>query len=133
MAWTWAAARCRGTSHLADGSRCQDALSGFELSGGTLVAILCDGAGSAPKGGEGASLVSRVLGLCIREHFKGHTTDPDDETIFGWIDEIRDKLAYAAEARNLRLRDFASTLIYNAKRLHSALCARLQKSRCIHC
>ena len=68
--WTWAGASCKGTSHAIQGTRRQDALVCSTASGSLqLIAILCDGAGSASKGGEGASLVARSISICAREHF----------------------------------------------------------------
>ena len=55
-AWTWAAARCRGTSHIQTGTRCQDAISSTATSDGVLISVLSDGAGSAELGGQGASI-----------------------------------------------------------------------------
>lgn len=121
MVWTWAAARCRGTSHVADGSRCQDAFSSFILPGDILVGLLCDGAGSAAKGGEGASLVARVLGCCMRQHYRAQQSDPDDDTIFDWLDAARDTIAHAASQRDLRPRDFACTLVATVAHADRAL------------
>lgn len=51
----WAVVGCavRGTAHEADGSPCQDAVA-FACRGEWLVAVLADGAGSAPRSDEGA-------------------------------------------------------------------------------
>jgi hypothetical protein len=112
-AWTWAAASCRGTSHASEGSRRQDAFSCSTPASNTsqLIAVLCDGAGSAAKGGEGASLAARSLSLRAREHFAVNTTAPDDDTLLTWIDEAREALYRAAKKHQLTPRDFATTVI----------------------
>ncbi len=110
--WTWAAASCKGTSHAQDSSRRQDAIACCTASHcAHFIAVLCDGAGSASMGGEGASLVARVISVQARKHFAANTTGPDDETLLTWIDEAREAIYYAANKRQLAPRDFASTLI----------------------
>ena len=60
--WTWMAASCRGTTHVRDGTRKQDAMATFaEQEGGVLVAIACDGAGSASHGRVGAMMATVTL------------------------------------------------------------------------
>ena len=109
--WRWVSARCRGTSHLQDNTRCQDAYACVETTQGTFVAVLCDGAGSASKGGQGASLVTRILSQRASHHYTAGHRAPDDETIRAWLSDARDVIALAASKRSLRPRDFASTLI----------------------
>lgn len=111
--WKWAAASRRGSSHEKDGSRLQDAFCCF--TGGSaneyLVAIVCDGAGSAKFGGQGASLVCRMIGGLARKHLRSEERLPTDEQIFSWADEVRDLLALVAQRRGVAVRDFASTLV----------------------
>lgn len=109
--WTWAAARARGTSHDASGAPCQDAFR-CQLINGTFVAIVCDGAGSAPFGGLGATLASRTLMSKAASHFQGSADLPDNPTLWSWIDEARDLIAMAAASREAVPRAFASTLVF---------------------
>jgi serine/threonine protein phosphatase PrpC len=78
--WTWAAASCVGTSHVRTNTRRQDAyscsISGIE--GDTLIAVVSDGAGSASRGGEGASLACRTLISRARKYFSNGSC-PDSE------------------------------------------------------
>ncbi len=78
--WTWAAASCVGTSHVRTNTRRQDAyscsISGIE--GDTLIAVVSDGAGSASRGGEGASLACRTLMSRARKYFSNGSC-PDSE------------------------------------------------------
>ena len=62
-------------------------------------------------GGEGASLVARVMSVRAREHFATGASSPDDETVLTWIDEARDAIYHAANKRQLPPREFATTLI----------------------
>jgi len=95
------------------GTRKQDAFSCF-LAGSdasAFCAVVCDGAGSAAFGGEGASLIVRTVSRGLREHFKRAATVPTDDQIWSWVDECRDLLADVASARGKTRRDFASTLV----------------------
>lgn len=46
-----------------------------------------------------------------QRHIRSTLLLPGDETVLEWIDEIRDKISYAASIRGKRPRDFAATLI----------------------
>ncbi len=121
--WRWAAASQIGTSHIRLGTRKQDALRCF-LAGGeaaVLCAIICDGAGSATFGGEGASLICRVLSGSLRSHFRVARGLPADEVVWSWIDFARDRLAIAAEGRETRRQAFASTLVMLVAALEGVL------------
>lgn len=76
-----------------------------------MCAIVCDGAGSAELGGEGASVVCRTLSSNLRSHFRCNADWPSDADIWAWLDEARDRLNVAAERRSKTLRAFASTLV----------------------
>jgi hypothetical protein len=111
--WTWAAASSRGTSHTRSGERRQDAFACSTPTGkhSPLIAVLCDGAGSARMGGEGASLVARIISSRVRERCRlGLGTLPDD-VVWSWVSDARDHVAKAAAKRDLSARDFAATLI----------------------
>ena len=110
--WSWIAASVRGTSHERSGTRLQDAKRCFSSSSGDcLVAVVCDGAGSASHGGEGAALCSRILSSRALEYLRKECITPDDALIEEWIDDVRDSIARAAAARSLSTRDFATTLV----------------------
>ena len=111
--WRWATASQIGTSHVKLGTRKQDAFACFIAGGATrpICAIVCDGAGSAELGGEGASLVCRTLSVALRSHFRTSLELPSDETVWGWLDLARDTLAIAAERQSAQRRAFASTLV----------------------
>lgn len=112
--WNWAAASSRGLSHERTGTRLQDAFASFvagEASTGHFIAIVCDGAGSAPFGGEGASLICRSVSVAIRKHFKATQVTPTIEQFEDWTDRARDLVSAVAIRRSLTPREFASTLV----------------------
>jgi hypothetical protein len=112
--WTWACASHVGTSHQKTGQRLQDAFRCFVCSvvdKEVFVAIVSDGAGSAEYGGEGASLVCRVVSLAIRRYFKSEQVMPSQAVVECWIDDARDRIYRAAHSRDKDARDFAATLV----------------------
>lgn len=113
MRWRWATASEIGTSHITLGTRKQDATASFLVGNSREIfcAIVCDGAGSAPFGGEGASVVCRKFSQSLKEHFSTTTSFPDDQRIWDWLDEARDRLSVAAGKREVDRRAFASTLV----------------------
>lgn len=108
--WRWAAASRIGTSHIKAGTRKQDAYVARTLPDGTLCVIVSDGAGSAPFGGEGASLVCRSMARNLGDWFTRHDRMPGEECIIEWIDGVRDTLSVVAEKREVTRRQFAATL-----------------------
>lgn len=111
MSWTWAVATCRGTSHIRDGTRCDDAAACAEVAPGVLFAITCDGAGSAAFGRHGAHLAVRTFTQRARRFTVSHGAWPTDDDIWGWLDETRDAIGAVAARREVERRQFASTLI----------------------
>ena len=108
--WRWAAASQIGTSHLRSGQPRQDAYSVRHLANGQLFAIVSDGAGSAEFGRQGAWILCRTLTTRFQVWFQENGELPADEEIKGWIDDFRDCISHVAEAREVRPRQFASTL-----------------------
>lgn len=88
-------------------------MSGFltGASAGVMCAIVCDGAGSAAHGGEGASVICRTMVDGLRRHFAVSCDLPSDDDIWSWVDLARDKLSIAAEKRGKARRAFAATLV----------------------
>lgn len=126
--WRWAAASRIGTSHQRSGTRKQDAYSVSRLAGGGLCAVVSDGAGSAPLGGEGAAIVCRHLGSALRDWFAQNQKMPDDDQIHHWIDTLRDRLTAAAEKRQVPPRQFAATLIVLAATSRDTLALQIGDS-----
>lgn len=125
--WTWAAASCRGTSHVKRNVRRQDAFSCScgTNDGKTLIAVVSDGAGSARMGGEGASLICRTLMTKAKQFNFFHSELPSDETLWEWIYVARQRIAQAAETRALEARDFAATVILSISSGENTLVAHI--------
>lgn len=111
--WRWAAASKIGTAHIKLGTRKQDTLYCFLAKSDPPIAcaIVSDGAGSARFGGEGAAIVCRTLSVSIREYFRQTDSMPDEPAFWSWVDNIRDRLSFAAKKRDVSRQAFASTLI----------------------
>jgi hypothetical protein len=109
--WTWAAARCRGVMHAQAGGRLQDASVCFAPSDLTLVAAVCDGAGGASHGGQGAWLTCRAISQAARRHFAAGLCLPEEAVLAAWVRGARERVAAAAARRQLTPRDFAATLV----------------------
>jgi hypothetical protein len=125
--WTWAAASCRGTAHVKRNVRRQDAFSCSygTNEGKTLIAVVSDGAGSAVMGGEGASLICRTLMTQARQFDFSQLELPSDDTLWEWINAARQRIAQAAEARALKARDFAATVIFSISSGENTLVAHI--------
>lgn len=93
------------------GTRKQDAYAVRVIAEDALCVIVSDGAGSASHGGQGASLLCRILSNAVREWVLDHEGLPSDDDVAGWIDQVRDHIAQVAQDRGLAKRQFAATLI----------------------
>ncbi|MEH6419388.1 PP2C family serine/threonine-protein phosphatase [Pseudomonas sp. CGJS7] len=80
MGWRIYAASATGTSHLDKGIPCQDACA-FHAHGDALVAVVCDGAGSAARSDVGSRVVADTVARELGERFQ---REPD------WLGEDRD-------------------------------------------
>lgn len=110
--WRIAAARRCGESHIRRGERCQDALA-IRLAGpggGTLLAAVADGAGSAPRGGVGAALAARAAVAAAEAGLaRGETLD--EAALERWMQAARTRVLGAAAGRGVAARDCAATLV----------------------
>lgn len=110
--WTWMSASCRGTAHARDGTRKQDAMAVLtEQDGAVLVAVACDGAGSASHGRAGAMIAAVTLARCARRWLHNETVLPAGDEVVGWVEEARLRILDAANDRGLPARDFATTVV----------------------
>ena len=139
--WSWASTSCIGTSHSQSGQPLQDAhtcrmiypaglpgasasslhpastqATGADDDGNTapwLLAIACDGAGSATHSRLGAVLTCRTLSQAVHRYFGQPSPPglPDDATLHVWVERARQRIALAAARRGLQPRDFACTLL----------------------
>jgi len=113
MAWTWAAATCRGTSHERAGTPCQDVARSLVIGrrSSVFASIVSDGAGSARFGGQGAAVTCWTIVGSARRHFSKSSAAPTDDELWIWIDEVRDRINTAAARRDTEARQFACTLV----------------------
>ena len=94
-------------------------------AGDALCGIVCDGAGSAEHGGEGASVISHTIANALRRHFRQSPDLPDDDNIWSWVDAARDRIGIAAEKRGKTPRAFAATLVMLVATRNAALTAHV--------
>jgi len=103
-AWKVVGAAVRGPSHVRVGQPCQDAFE-FAVAGDWLAAAVCDGAGSAKRGGEGASLLASgvVLHLTAAIEAGGDgLLDCVEAIVAGAIEEVRGQIEDVADPDVLR-------------------------------
>jgi hypothetical protein len=127
-AWRFACASVAGAAHVRDGRPCQDAglcaLVPPADEAGALLACGADGAGSAPRGEEGARLacatfVATVEGLRAADRVPAaDDTIDDDETppwwsaaVDAWLTRFHDQVERRAERSGSSRRDFACTFL----------------------
>lgn len=114
--WKAALATAVGTSHASTGSPCQDSAA-FELvstsDGDVLVAVVCDGAGSAAHAEIGSWLAARTITEIVELHFEngGALANVDRERAAAWLERVAETLAADAGANGRALRDYACTLL----------------------
>jgi hypothetical protein len=118
VSWQFAFASVVGTSHVAIGKACDDAACcdvlvsprGDEI----LVAIASDGAGSAVLSSFGAKLTTQVMFDSIRSWIEqgGSVRDLVKETVFDWLDCVRDQICHLAKNDDREPRDYSATLLF---------------------
>lgn len=115
MSWRVVAASEIGTSHIANGSSCEDscwAQVDTLASGQPLLSIfVSDGAGSASKGGEGAELAIQAAADFIARKVKQGEFGLSDSLATDLVVSVRERVYSRAEACGLAARDFACTFI----------------------
>lgn len=114
--WRYAAASAVGTSHARTGQPCQDAhLCSLQPAAGgepVLVAVVCDGAGSAARAEEGAQLACRrtreeIAALLAAGEVRGITRPWVEE----WLARFHAEIEVLAAAAESEPRDFSCTLL----------------------
>ena len=111
--WSWGSASCKGVAHTREASRKQDAVRSFALPNPIdgFALVICDGAGSSPKGGEGASLACLSFTRAIKRYFAVHEALPARPHFEEWMDDARDLIATVASRHQLEMKDYATTLV----------------------
>lgn len=111
--WSWAAASRRGTAHERCGQARQDAFRVLTAGGGDrfIVTAVCDGAGSAPRGGVGAALAAGALARCAQAWLAAFDRMPGTDAAASWMLLAGQHLAAVAAARGLEPRALATTAL----------------------
>jgi hypothetical protein len=114
--WGWIAAKATGTSHTRSGRGCDD-FGGCAVvhcaEQNVLVLVVSDGAGSAEHSAMGSRLATIRFARCAFAFLKsgGNVSSLSQQTALDWLDDIRDRIAGAAEKIGASPRDFAATLV----------------------
>lgn len=115
MSWRVVAASEIGTSHVANGSACEDscwAQADVLPTGQPLLSIfVSDGAGSAAKGGEGAELAIQAAADFVAKKLKQGEFGLSDALATELVTFVRERIYGKAEADSLKARDFACTFL----------------------
>ncbi|CAI2931868.1 MULTISPECIES: PP2C family serine/threonine-protein phosphatase [Aminobacter] len=114
--WRLAQASAIGTSHAGTGAPCQDTCtySVYDASEGPiLVAVVCDGAGSAVHSAVGSWLSAQILLEQAFVHFDGggRVDEIDRAKAANWVVEIAERIEAHSSSLNHALRDYACTLV----------------------
>ncbi|MGH8079306.1 MAG: PP2C family serine/threonine-protein phosphatase [Lysobacter sp.] len=116
MSWRIYAASATGTSHLDKGIPCQDAFA-FDTRGEVLVAVVCDGAGSAPRSDEGSRLVADIVANTLGQRFEREPAalrgeaEAFFEVAAAAVQHAREALIAAAQTAGASLSSYAATLV----------------------
>lgn len=115
MDWKVFLASATGKHHLDRNEPCQD-FAHLEVWQDVLLGAVCDGAGSAAQGGEGAAFMARAVAARLATALE--STGLPEETVEACrallvpvIASVRDDLALQAAAAGHPLRDYAATLV----------------------
>lgn len=116
MGWRVFAAAAAGKSHLDGGLPCQDAFFSLQV-GDTLLAAVCDGAGSQPLSHLGAAAISQGVVQALAARLESGDTLPLQdadalrEVLADAIASIRHALETVAAADGTVLAHYAATLV----------------------
>ncbi len=114
--WRWAQASVIGSSHERDAIPCQDRHECRLIPGGDagpiLIAVVSDGAGSAPRAAEGAEVACRTFVELVTETLNDDAAlSLSCDVVRTWIASTRARIAAQAEADEHNIHDYATTLL----------------------
>lgn len=112
--WKYICASVVGTSHLDSGLPCQDDcyVNNFGENSSGIICVVADGAGSAINGGIGAELACLVCGSAIENTIsEKDISSINNEDVIGWVKEIQASIKQLSESHELKVRDYACTLL----------------------
>lgn len=115
MTWRVVSGSAIGTSHIASGTPCQDSSWAHVDSTAADLPLLsifvADGAGSAPRGGDGAELAIQAAAEFVANKLELTEFGLSDTLAVECILAVRERLYSLAEAEGLKPRDFACTFL----------------------
>lgn len=115
MTWRVLASSQPGTSHTSSGKPCEDSCWAqvHQTAGGLplLSVFVCDGAGSASRGGKGADEAIQAAAKFLEKYVAQVEFGLNDEWAVGCITAVREHLYQLAAAENLVPREFACTFL----------------------
>jgi hypothetical protein len=112
------------------GAPCQDR-EGFRVvddanGGEVVIAVVCDGAGSASRSDIGAELVSEAFRALAGGFVAAHGASAVTEAQIGiWIADIQGRIAGRADVEAAQPRDYASTLIFLIAGDEQTICGQI--------
>jgi hypothetical protein len=112
--WRYLGASVQGSSHIRNGTPCQDYSCAVEFDAAGLLFLACsDGAGSGSRSELGSEVACRHLCDEITRFAAqgGRIDDITKETALEWLDSVRSAISTQAEAAGVTTRDLACTLI----------------------
>lgn len=115
--WRIAAASAIGTSHIKQGTVCQDshACRVFEDGAGRHVAVfvVSDGAGSAARAEEGSDIACRTIVEAVEVLLAngGQVAAIDADTARSWVEMVQSAITFRADEAGAVPRDYACTLL----------------------
>jgi hypothetical protein len=115
MTWKVFLASATGKHHLDADTPCQDAAHHAQVDD-TFIGVVCDGAGSAAQGRQGAEFLARTVTEALAAALRGgcparDLSSGDGSRLRAIVGAARDALEQLAQAQQGRLRDYASTLV----------------------
>lgn len=106
MSWNVYASSVIGSGHRQNNLPCQDAFY-YRKMGDRLVAVVCDGAGSAACSEQGAALVARELA----DGLAAFTCEPDEAQLVALVAGVRETILLQAREQARSAGDFACTVL----------------------
>lgn len=109
--WRLASASVTGPAHLRTGKPCDDAAAaGWE--GAWLVAVVCDGAGSAPHGGLGAKTAAgRIASGLLSSLSSSGESEEMHSSIVAVLEKTHEALGIQAQEMGASLSELATTVV----------------------
>ena len=132
LIWQIAAAKQVGRTHIYLNRGCEDDFAHAEATGGVLIAVVSDGAGSVPFAAEGAQTLCESILQAATEYCQGRN-DPsralspelDRAVILAWIEQARAALQVKAMETRSPLNHYAATLLLACIGPHDAVIAQI--------